>query len=74
MDAKINQIRQIAKAMGYQLHRRWQIKTAHYTITNSRLGGWKEMVLDIRDGREMYCGKFPEGLLDAVIAELNEIK
>lgn len=74
MNPKVNQIRQIAKAMGYQLHRRWQIKTAHYTITNSRLGGWKEMVLDICHDKTMWCGKFPEEVLDAVIAELNEIK
>ena len=73
MNPKIQQIRQLCKEKGYALNRRWTIKTEHYQILNSRLGGWGEMVISIYDGKLTHCGKFDDAMLDKVIEELKSL-
>lgn len=74
MNRKIQEIRQLCKALGNPLNRWWKVETPTYTIVNSRLGGWKEMIISARNRitGEYHCGiHWTDDALDTIISELK---
>lgn len=75
MKRKIQKIRQLCKEKGFSLRCGWAIETPNYYVMNSRLGGWREMILvGIRKKDcQTYCGiHWTEEVLDEIFAELKK--